>query len=261
MTDSLSSMAALRALARADGPRAAAHPAFASGYASLDTALGGGLARGRLHEIFAHEADAGVAAGFAAMLAVRAVQPSGALLWLRTERAEARSGGLYAPGLAMLGVEPDDLLLAVMADDVALLKAAADALRCAALGAVVIECWGSPRALDLTATRRLSVAAAASGVPALMLRLDAEPMPSAAETRWRVTPGVSAAMEADAQAPGHPVLELELLRRRSGPAGATWRVEWTHDARAFRAAPLPGAVVPAIADRPTADRQPLRRAA
>ncbi len=259
MIESLPDIAALRALARADGPRVAAHPAFASGCVSLDTALGGGLARGRLHEIFARERDAGAAAGFATMLAVRAVPPGGALLWLRTERAEARCGALYAPGLMMLGVEPDDLLLAVLADDVAVLKAAADALGCAALGAVVIECWGSPRVLDLTATRRLSVAAAASGVPALMLRLDAEPTPSAAETRWRVTPGLSAAL--DAGAPGHPVLELELLRHRSGPAGVTWRVEWTHDARALRAAPLSGAVVPAVADRPAADREPLRHAA
>lgn len=259
MTDSLPDLAALRALARADTPRAAPFAAVESGYMALDRALGGGLARGRLHEIFAREGDAGAASGLAAMVAVRAVSPGGALLWLRTESAEAWAGALYAPGLAALGIEPDDLLLAVLPDDVALLKAAADALRCAALGAVVIECWGSPRALDLTATRRLSVAAAASGVPALMLRLNAEPMPSAAETRWRVTPGLSAALEAGA--PGHPMLELELLRHRSGPAGATWRLEWTHDARSFRAAPLPGAMVPAIADRPAADREPLRRAA
>lgn len=259
MPDSAPNLDVLRALACAGPTRGPAHVSFASGHAGLDVALGGGFARGRLHELFAAEGDAGAAAGFAAMLAVRAARPGTALLWLRTERAEARSGALYAPGLAMLGIDPERLLFAVLADDVALLKAAADALRCAALGAVVIECWGAPRSLDLTATRRLAVAAEASGVPALMLRLAAEPMPSAAETRWRVIPALSAALEANA--PGHSALDLELLRHRAGPAGARWRVEWTCDDRSLHEAPLSSALVPALADRPAADRGPMRRAA
>ena len=43
-----------------------------TGHDGIDQAIGGGLARGRLHEVFAHDAaDAGCAAGFVGMLAVR----------------------------------------------------------------------------------------------------------------------------------------------------------------------------------------------
>src|SRR3546814_12065708 len=105
-------------------------------------------------------------------------------------------------------------------DDVSLLRCAADAARCAGLGVVIAECWGHPRVLDLTATRRLTLAAEKSGVTILLLRMDAEPMPRAADTRWQVRAAPSQALEANA--PGHAALEIELLRRRAGPAGMRW---------------------------------------
>ena len=71
--------------------------------------------------------------------------------------------------------------------------------------------------LDLTASRRLALAAEQSGVTLLMLRLEAEPVPSAADTRWAVSAAPSQALEANA--PGPPQLEIELLRRRVGPFG------------------------------------------
>ena len=53
-----------------------------TGHEGMDAALGGGLLRGRLHEIFAGENDdASSAAGFAAMLALRLAQP-GQAPWL-----------------------------------------------------------------------------------------------------------------------------------------------------------------------------------
>lgn len=262
MPDSAQRLHALREMARRRGSRSRAAATVASGHAGIDAALGGGLARGRLHELFGTGVEeAGCTAGFAAMLAVRALQPGRCLLWLRTARAEQQAGALYAPGLAALGLDPAALLLAVLDDDTALLRAAAEALRCAALGAVVIECWGAPRVLDLTATRRLGLAAEGSGVTALLLRLDAEPVPSAAETRWRVSPAASAALAANA--PGPPALGLELLRQRGGPAGQRWRAAWDGDRRALHEAPLSGAVVSDAADRPAGDRAvgPGRRAA
>ncbi|WP_204272997.1 hypothetical protein, partial [Enterobacter hormaechei] len=57
---------------------------------------------------------------------------------------------------------------------------------CDALGAVVLEVWGEARQLDLVASRKLTLAAQASGVTALMLRIAATPIPSTAETRWIV---------------------------------------------------------------------------
>ena len=53
------------------------------------------------------------------------------------------------------------------ADTDAALRTAADALACDALGAVVLEVWGEARQLDLVASRKLTLAAQASGVTAL----------------------------------------------------------------------------------------------
>ncbi|MGS1018038.1 ImuA family protein [Allosphingosinicella humi] len=215
---------------------------FPLGHAGIDAMLGGGLARGRLHEAFAAEADdAASAAGFAAMLALRAMPAGSAVLWLRTDDAERRCGRFHASGFAELGGDPDALLLALAPDPVALLRGAAEAARCAGLGAVVVEGWGRLPALDLTASRRLALAAEKSGVTVLMLRIGAEPVPSAADTRWRVGAAPSDGLEANA--PGHVTLDIELLRRRAGPSGLRWRLEWDRDRCAFREPALSGAVV------------------
>jgi protein ImuA len=116
----------------------------------------------------------------------------------------------------------------------------------------------SPR-LDLTASRRLALAAEKSGVTLLLLRIDAQASPSAADTRWQVAAAPSQALEANA--PGPVALDIELLRRRAGPAGMRWRVEWNRDACAFREPALSGAVVSLPSHRPAADSGPLRRRA
>ena len=78
-------------------------------------------------------------------------------------------------------------LVSVRAADVdTALRTAADALACDAVGAVVLEVWGEARQLDLVASRKLTLAAQASGVTGLVLRVAAEPLPSTAETRWIV---------------------------------------------------------------------------
>jgi protein ImuA len=228
------------------------------GVGSLDRALGGGLARGRLHELFAAEpADAGSAAGFAAMLACCALPPGAPLLWLRLEEVERRGGRLHAPGLAEIGIDPSRLVLAVLPDPVALLRAAAEVLRCPEVGMAVIELWQSPRALDLTASRRLAITAEETGVTALLLRAEAQPTPSAAQTRWSIAAAASTALEAEA--PGFPVLDLELLRQRGGPGGGRWRLEWNRDRACFEEAVLSDAALPggSLADGPDA---PLRYA-
>jgi protein ImuA len=115
--------------------------------------------------------------------------------------------------------------------------------------------------LDLTASRRLSLAAEKSGVPLLLLRMNAEPVPSAAETRWRVAAAPSHALPGNA--PGMPCFDVELLRCRSRPAGQSWRLEWDRDRKLFRDAALPGAVVPVPLRQQVAETgaEPLRRVA
>ncbi len=238
---------------------------------SIETWLDRGLARAQLHELYALDAqDAPAATGFAVALVIAA----GALplFWIRTDDAERRGGRILGAGLVELGMSPAGFVVASVADEVGLLRAAADAARCAGLGTLVVESHGRAPRIDLTATRRLMLAAEASGVTVMSLRMGAEPTPSAAATRWGVAAIPSTALAANA--PGHPGFAVELLRRRGGPAGARWRVEWKRDDRNFApippiapiadtadAAPLSGARLPVAPDRAAArhPRTPLRR--
>ena len=217
--------------------------------------LKAGFVPAQLHELYAcDQGDAASGAGFAIALALAA----GALpmVWIRTEACERGGGRLHACGLAELGLAADRIVVVVVADEAALLRAAADAARCTGLGTLLIETWGRAPGIDLTATRRLMLAAEASGVTVLSLRVGAEPSPSAAASRWGVASVASAALEANA--PGLPAFDIELLRRRGGPPGARWRVEWNRDAKCFvplvgaDRATLPGAGLPLAPDRAVA---------
>lgn len=214
---------------------------FPLGLEPLDAALGGGLARTRLHEIYAaSEADLASATGFALMLALRAGGHSGNIVWLAQADEVARLGPLYPPGLAELGADPARLLFVTVKDEAMLLKAAADVVRSPAAGTAVIAPAARPRKLDLTATRRLTLFAERSGVTAILLRGAGEATSSAAMTRWQVAAAPSRALEADA--PGAPAFAADLVRRRDGPPSPGWRLEWDRDALAFATAPLSGAV-------------------
>lgn len=271
MSESSTSLAALRRTIAALDRKAPEQAAdrFATGHPGLDAALGGGLARGRLHELFADGQEAGAGTGMALLLAqLAAGEGGGALLWLRGEGSARMDGAPYGPGLAAIGIAPERLLLGVMTDTASLLQAALDGLRCPALGAVIVEVRGRQPLIDLTATRRLVLAAEASGVTALMARIGGDPAPSAAETRWQVAAAPSAPLPGDA--PGHSAFDLTLLRRRAGPDGLHWRMEWQaqrgsfgdydrggeHDGREIGGdgAALSGAVVSVPAARPAADR-------
>ncbi|HEY1126058.1 MAG TPA: hypothetical protein VGE65_10530 [Sphingobium sp.] len=234
-----------RALALSAPRVAETGPLCPLGAEAVDRVLGGGLARGACHEVFGRgEEGSASAMGFALMLAQRLMQDGPrTLLWLREEKVQ-RKGALSGPGLADLGLDPGRLVLGVVPDAKALLRASVDALRCrGGLGLVLLEMAGRAPLLDLTASRRMTLAAESSGVTLLLLRTGtASPAPSAARTRWDVGPAPSLRLEADA--PGHPMLAVSLLRQRGGPAGFDWTLEWDRDAGLFRPAALPGARLP-----------------
>ena len=262
MRESVDSLAVIRRkLASIAGGRLlSADRRVATGHEALDAALDGGLARGRVHELFAAEAaDGPSAAGFAAMLALRTGGRQAPIFWLRSDKAERSGGSIHAPGLLELGGEPDGLVLGIAPDTRGLLKSAADAARCPGLKALVVECWGKCSELDLTASRRLALATEQSGVTLFLLRLEAEPLPSAADTRWSV--GAAPSRSLDANAPGPPMFEIELLRRRAGPSGMRWRLEWDRDQIIFREPAHAGAVVSLPAGRPAEASAELRLSA
>lgn len=216
---------------------------FSVGSAAIDAALGGGLMRGALHEIFAgqimHEPSA---ASFAVMLAIRA-SGQRPVVWVRQDFVGLEMGEIYAPGLAELGLSPDRLILVRARDAPSVLRAGEEAARCPPLGAVLIEPWGNPKALDLVASRRLALAAGRSNVPLFMVRAGGTALPSAAATRWRISASPSVPLEGEA--PGHPAFAVDLLRDRVGSAGRNWIVEWDRDRREFKdLETIPGRMVP-----------------
>jgi protein ImuA len=234
----------------------------ALGHTDADAALQGGLAMGAVHEVFAEGRQSAAAAGFIAGLAGRAMARR-PLVWIRQDFTEIESGALSMSGLAEFGLDPR-LLVTVRAADVdTALRTAADALACDALGGVVLEVWGEARQFDLVASRKLTLAAQASGVTGLLLRVAAEPSPSTAETRWIVRAAHSPpATTAPWSAWGAPVFDAQLVRNRHGPVGR-WIMEWKCDECLFAkpaAYPQPVAAAPAHRPHPTPARARQRRA-
>jgi len=209
--------------------------AFAFGAREVDLALGGGLDRAALHEIHVSWADWSAGAGFGLALARRAA-PERPLLWARPDFLDDEAGRLNGVGFAEFGVDPALLTLVRGRDAQAVLRAGAEAARCKSLGAAVVEIFGAPPVLNLTATLRLARAAETSGVTLFLLRVGLEnvqtgPPPSAAVSRWRARACPSRALAANA--PGAPGFHITLLRHRGGAAERSWRLEWLRDQGLF----------------------------
>lgn len=213
------------------------------------------FARGSVHEIFAAERpDAPAAAGFVTGLALIAGSGTRPSLWVR--QAGKRDGALYGGGLAALGFDPTTLIHLPVGDEKDVLRAAREGLRCDGLASVIIEIAGPARFLDLSATRRLKLAAAEHGVTALILRSGAAPGPSAAETRWRVAAALSASP--GLELPGNPAFAVTLLKHRSAGTGH-WDLEWDHETRQFNPKTLSRPLAALSFDRTHhADREGIR---
>jgi protein ImuA len=238
----MSTLATLRGrIERIETPEATDHCAGASnrvalGHAEADAVLRGGLAVAAIHEVFSEGRQSTAATGFIAGLAgrVSARQP---LVWVRQDFCDLEAGSLSMHGLIELGLDPRCLVTVRASDVESALRTAADALACDALGAVVLEVWGQAKQLDLVASRKLTLAAQASGVTGLLLRIAAEPLPSTAETRWIARAAHSPPEQPPEQpwgallpaaAWGSPCFDAELIRNRHGPTGR-WIMEWKCD--------------------------------
>src|SRR5262249_7394643 len=150
---------------------------------------------------------------------------------------------LYGPGLAAHGLDPARLAIVRASRDDEILWAIEEGLRAGpASGLVAVV--GEVGRLPMVAGRRLQLAAERSGIPALLLRrwrggaeaANERNRPSAAMTRWRVTPRSSATGTLPLKNPlprwgrggrnwiGRPQWWVELLRCRGGMSAA-WDLE------------------------------------
>jgi protein ImuA len=217
------------------------------GLAAIDRWLpGGGLPRVGVHELIAAR---GSGAGFAAALAGRCLKHpgqdhAGAVLWV------ARHAELYGPGLAPFGLPPERLIVVAAARETDVLWVLEEALRTRGLAVVI----GELSALDLTAARRLQLAAEAGGGTGLVLRpAERADGIAAACSRWRVAAVPAAPPSTDRKTAGAPWTRWRLaLERCRGVTGAPapWMVEWCDATGDFALAAAPG-------DRPA---QPARAA-
>ena len=224
----------------------------------------GGLAGGMLHEVLGEGADSEhttvpsllVGSLLARMVAaLRPGQGQGQVLWAM------RGRDLFAPALAAVGLHPDRLILVEAGR--AVLDVMEEALRHPGLLGVVGEIDGR---LGLTASRRLQLAAEASGVVGFAIRRSrrfddpALAAPSAAASRWRV--GVLPRPAGrTAGGPGHapePMLgpalwRLELMRCRGAGVPVAlpthWILEACHETGRL-------SLAAALVDRPAASHGP-----
>lgn len=134
------------------------------------------------------------------------------VLWVQDRQALRLSGRPYRPGLPpelrarlihVAAKSPEDALFALE-----------EGLRCRDLACVIGEIAGNPRALGLTASRRLSLMAERQGVPLFLLRLDAQRDLSSARMRWDVRSAASPRPRWNPAAPGSPSWRAELFRAR-----------------------------------------------
>lgn len=224
-------------------------------------------------EVFAPASEAtGVATALAlAADGLAAAQPGPAaeaedrraLLWVQDKAALRLGGRPYRPGLPRAFRHRLIHVVAERCEDA--LFALEEGLRCRELCAVIGEIAGNPRALDFTASRRLTLAAEKHGVPLWLVRLDAARDLSSARMRWDMRAAPSPPPRWNAAAPGTPTWRAELFRARMHPPD-TWTLrDDDHGLTADRAvgaseetaAPHPLDLAAAAGDRPLAAGQRL----
>ena len=152
-------------------------------------------------------------------------------VWIQPDFAAAEAGFLYGPGLDLIGLPMERLVVLRVPRPRDALWAMEEALKCRAVGAVVAELAGEEA--DLTAMRRLALAAREGGGLGLILHQDGPSQPSTAMTRWEVASAHSARDSFGGLGP--TTFALSLVKNRRGRIGQ-WRLSWDHHERAFAAA-------------------------
>ncbi len=248
------------------------HQPWHLGVPAIDILIGAnGLDSCGLHEVasvFAGKSSGGSterAAGAAAQsasrrmfsvaLALRRLGTGGAaanwagkpVLWCLPTAVGHEMGVTYGHGLRVLGLDPGRLIIVTPRKAQDVLWAMEEGLKSGCLSLVIGELSGSDR-LDMTAARRLALAAASALTPSVLVTHGNAQPAVATATRWRVQPIPGAAHPLDFHAPGNRRFKIWLERCRSRPlaAGAVaFTVEWSDATHSFH-------LVSAFSDRAAA---------
>lgn len=202
------------------------------GHEDIDGALPwGGLPKGGLHEVAlppkAEISTFSAATGFAAALLRYASGPSGQVLLCQNRRWGRKFGQIYGPGIAPFGLRPNRVLIVETQSDAETLWAMEEGLRSGVIQSVLGEIGD----LDLTASRRLQLAAEKSGAFAVLLRFPEKALGNnAALTRWHIQPLEMFPAE-DTQETKQPRFKWRAtLWRCRGGTPNQWEISWRDEA-------------------------------
>ncbi len=238
-------------------------PALAEARAKAETDGDGfpQLPAGLVQEVFADQTRDGGASLAFALAQSRGLLTSKrpALFYLQLAGDGQTLGLPYGPGLQWFGVDAANLVIVRVADMGELLWAAEEIISCQAVAAVVADVRGSPRLLNFTASRRLSMRASSSRVSLFMLRYGPRQDSSASHLHWRLTPQRSGPHPFDDRGLGAARWRLCLEKGRVAGQRTEWLLEWTQNGLAVFSTPstfsprrptaLPGAFPAFLADR------------
>ena len=222
------------------------------GIDSLDRALAGGLALGRVHLLSGAMQTHGAVSGFTIALLcmlqdylsvkkstnnIQSInypnQDTSPIIWCPTSQ-RGGAGMLYGHGLAAAGLDPARLLIVDTPSPSRRLAALDDILRTEGLTAVVIEYDGLQKSVDywMRLTRRAQLAAEQSGTTAFLL--GAPIVASGFETAWQIKPAPNFAMQSNPALVLNSVWDLTLHRARGGRPHIC-RVSWHADSTSLQA--------------------------
>ena len=149
------------------------------------------------------------------------------ILWPFTKTAPA-FGLPYAPGLRFFGFDPARIVFVRCINARECLWAMEEGLRLGGIAAVI---GARVKAMDLTASRRLQLAAEQANTPVFLLRNYNDFASSAAVTRWRIAPVPSARDRFGFYKNARFRVALEYAR---GGKTGEWIMDWDHDALCLR---------------------------
>ena len=222
------------------------------GIDSLDRALAGGLALGRVHLLSGAMQTHGAVSGFTIALLCMLQdylsvkkptnniqsnhypnQDKRPIIWCPASQ-RGGAGMLYGHGLAAAGLDPARLLIVDTPSPSRRLAVLDDILRTEGLTAVVIEYDGLQKSVDywMRLARRAQLAAEQSGTTAFLL--GAPITASGFETAWQIKPAPNFAMQSNPALVLHSVWDLTLHRARGGHPHIC-RVSWHADSTSLQA--------------------------
>jgi protein ImuA len=169
----------------------------------------GGLPTGCIHEVKGSSLASALA--FSSILSARIAGDQGNIVYIAPDRS------LHPLGLLPYGMRLDQFLHVSVRRPQNLSWAVMEALRCSQVSAAMAILDGA----DLTASRRLQLAAESSGATAFLLGHATSAPIAAPITRWKVSPKIGK----PGQRFDEPAWTLDLLYCRGGRPGS-WAIEW-----------------------------------